>query len=264
MAKGRNREGVHSHGADRPREPHHGRRGVSPRYKALIEAHDWKGRVAVDIGCGSGAGTLLLAGLGASATGIDIDPEVIALGASRAKEDGLTTAKFRCADVESSDWKKIAKAPDGLDGVVAHLCFSEAIARRAARSLKAGGVLIVRSFEKHMWKEAGDRSPFALSRGEMRELLGALGFTVSHLEVERRTQRFPSFAAFEAEFLDQPARRARWEEDGRLEALRRSFARGNRALTESFLVLEARRNPLSPKGRRRRPKPGTRPRPPPS
>lgn len=241
MAKRTQSHELRSHCADRPREPHRGRRGVSPRYKSLVERHDWSGKVTVDVGCGSGAGTLLMARLGARALGIDIDPGVIALAASRAKEDGLGNAKFLCADAESRDWKRLARAPGGLDAVTAHLCFSPEIAKRAAGALKPGGLLIVRSFERRMWKEAGGSSPFALSASELRALLRGLGFTVTHLEVERRTQRFPSFAAFEADFLEQPDRRARWQEDGRLETLRRSFERGNRALTESFLVFEARK-----------------------
>ena len=247
MARGHD---LRSHCADRPREPHGGRRGVSPRYKALVAGHDWSGKVAFDVGCGSGAGTLLLAGLGARAVGIDIDPEVIALAASRAEEDGLESAKFLCADAESRDWKRLAKAPGGLDGVTAHLCFSPEIAKRAAGALKPGGFLIVRSFEKRMWKEAGGSSPFALSPSELRALLRGLGLTLTHLEVERRTQRFPSFAAFESDFLEQPERRARWEEDGRLATLRQSFERGDRKLTESFLVFEARKRKPSAGSRR--------------
>ncbi len=250
MGKRTKAHDLRSHCADRPREPHGGRRGVSARYKALIEGHGWKGKVAVDIGCGSGAGTLLLAGLGAKAVGIDVDPGVIALASSRAKEDGLSNARFLCADVEGGDWRKLARAPDGLDGVVAHLCFSREIAKHAARALRPGGVFIVRSFEKQMWKEAGGASPFALSRAEMRALLGGLGFTIRSIEVERRTQRFSSFAAFEADFLEIPGRRARWEEDGRLAKLRRSFGRGNPTLTESFLVLEARKEGPAPKARK--------------
>lgn len=241
MAKHAKGHDLRSHCADRPREPHRGRRGVSPRYKALIEGHDWKGKVAIDIGCGSGAGTLLLASLGARAVGIDVDRNVLALAAGRAKADGLANARFRCADAEAGHWRELAKATDGLDGVVAHLCFSQALAKHAARELKPGGLFIVRSFEKQMWKEAGGNSPFALSRAEMRALLEGLGFTVRTIEVERRKPRFASFAAFETDFLDNPSRRMRWEEDGRLETLRRSFERGNRTLTESFLVVEARR-----------------------
>jgi len=241
--------------AGRPREPHGGRRGVSPRFKARVEAHRWKGKKALDIGCGTGAGTLLLASLGADAVGMDIDAAILLEAAERAREDGTKNARFVCADAELADFEEVAMAPDGLDGVLAHLCFSKELARRAADALKPGGVLIVRSFHKDMWKEAGGGSPFAFTEPEMRQLLASLGLQVRHLEVERRTQTFESIEAFEEAMLWDAGRHAHWQEDGRLDTLRRAFARGEHSLTEAFLVVEARK----PSPERRRPKPRKRP-----
>jgi SAM-dependent methyltransferase len=223
----------------RPREPKKGRRGVSPRFKELVEAHDWKGKTAVDIGCGTGAGTVLVAKLGADALGIDVDAQVLIHATERAEEENASRARFMCADVEMADYADLAGGP--LDGVLAHLCFSEEIAKRASRALKPGGLFFIRSFESEMWKESGPSSDFAYTVGEMRKLLASAGFKVKRLEVERRVQTFGSFQEFEKSMLWDGHRRAQWEEGGRLDTLRRSFKGGNRNLTEAFLVVEAQR-----------------------
>ncbi len=225
--------------AGRPREPKKGRRGVSPKFEALVRAHSWKGKTVLDIGCGTGAATVLAARLGAQATGLDIDAAVLIEANARAKEERASTARFLCADVEAVDLARLAKAPGGVDGVLAHLCFSEEIAKRAAKALRPGGVLIVRSFHKDMWKEAGEDSPFSFSPSTMRALLKRLGLSVAHLEVERRRQEFGSFEAFVEDFLWDPGRRAQWQEDGRLETMRKRFKQGERTLSEAFLVFEA-------------------------
>jgi SAM-dependent methyltransferase len=236
--------------AGRPREPKKGRRGVSPKFKELVEAHSWKGKTAVDVGCGTGAGTVLLAALGAEALGIDVDAQVLIQATERAEEEGASRARFMCADVEMADYADLAGGP--LDGVLAHLCFSEEIAKRSAKALKPGGLFFIRSFESQMWKESGPASDFAYTQAEMRKLLGSAGFKVKHLQVERRVQAFDTFAQFEKSMLWDAHRRAQWEEGGRLDTLRKSFKKGNRNLTEAFLVVEAVRNP-SAKGPTRKP-----------
>ena len=238
---------THDHGGDslkgnfagRPREPKKGRRGVSPRFKELVEAHNWKGKSAVDIGCGTGAGTVLLAKLGADALGIDVDAQVLIQATERAEEEHARGARFMCADVELADYADLAGGP--LDGVLAHLCFSAEVTKRAARALKPGGLFFIRAFESQMWKESGPVSDFAYSQAEMRNLLRKAGFKVKHLEIERRVQEFESFPQFEESMLWDAGRRAQWEEGGRLDTLRRSFKKGNHNLTEAFLVVEAER-----------------------
>lgn len=235
----------HSHhdasrlGLTRPPEPKGGRRGVSPGFQKLIERHDWKGKVAVDIGCGTGAATLLLSRLGAKAVGVDLDTQAVVQAAERAHAEGAASARFVCADTETVDYRELLSTADPLDGVVAHLCFSDRIAKRAAQSLRPGGVFIVRSFHKDQWKEVGFKAPFAFSVAQMRALLGRLGFKVTALKVERRTQRFDSLEDFMEKFLSDPARRAHWQEDGRLRRMKALFARGGHSLSEAFLLVEA-------------------------
>lgn len=249
MARAKKQPALRELGTARPKEPAHGRRGVSPRFKELVEAHDWKGKVVVDIGCGSGAGTVLAAVLGATAVGVDIDPLALMEASERALEEHADSARFVCADAELVDFRLLAGAPGGVDGVLAHLCFSDTIATKAAAALKPGGTLIVRCFHRDMWKEAGDPAPFAYSEAGVRRLLNSRGLEVLHLEVERRKQKFRSIEVFVEEFLADPARRARWQEDGRLATLRRAFAKGGRTLTEAFIVLEAVKSGARPRPR---------------
>ena len=223
---------------ERPPEPHGARRGVSPRFEAFVKAHDWRGKYAVDVGCGTGAATVLLARLGAHVVGVDIDPLVLSDASERAEEEGAKDARFVCADAEAIDYRTLFRGAP-LGGAVAHLCFSEEIARRAAQAIAPGGAFVIRSFHNDMWKEAGRFSSFARSPAQMRKLLTDLGFKVRRIAVERRQQKFASFEEFMEKFLSDPHRRARWEEDGRMATLSRAFARGQRKLSEAFLVVDA-------------------------
>jgi SAM-dependent methyltransferase len=239
-------------GLSRPPEPHRGHRGVSPAFKELLDRHDWKDKWVVDIGCGTGAATVLLAKRGAHAVGVDLDPGVLLDASERAHEEGVESARFVCADAEAVDYRALAGAPGSLDGVVAHLCFSDRIAKRAAAALGPGAVFMVRAFHQDQWKQAGFRSPFAMSVPAMRGLLRRVGFDVTRLEVERRSQRFESLEDFAEKFLSDPGRRAQWQDDGRLTKIAASFRRGNRTLSEAFLVVEAVRRPAPAEPKRAR------------
>lgn len=226
---------------ERPPEPRHGRRGLSPNFERLVRDHAWSGARALDVGCGTGAATLLLARLGARATGIDIDPQVLKVARARARQDGLKGVRFVAADAEKGSYRRF-NGGKPLDGVVAHLCFSQRIAQNAYRALKPGGVLVVRSFHKDMWKEAGLVAHFSLSAAQMRKELRALGFQVTDLTIERRTQSFRSYAHFERTFLKDAARRERWRQDGRIERMERHLeGGGGGVLSEAFLVVGARK-----------------------
>jgi 2-polyprenyl-3-methyl-5-hydroxy-6-metoxy-1,4-benzoquinol methylase len=65
---------------------------------------DLHGKTVLDVGCGEGENTLLLAKLGAKVTGIDISPKAIELGAARAKASGLSAStRFLCAPIEAAN-----------------------------------------------------------------------------------------------------------------------------------------------------------------
>jgi hypothetical protein len=81
-------------------------------------------------------------------------------------------------------------------------------------------------------------SRFAYDEARARAVLDAAGFAVERLEVERHVLRFGSAddtMAFAARF------RPKWEADGRWPGWERFVQAGGRSLTESRLVVLARR-----------------------
>ncbi len=60
-----------------------------PAFLSLAEAGAIRGRV-LDVGCGTGEHTLMAAGMGLEATGIDSAPAAIALAEAKARDRGLT------------------------------------------------------------------------------------------------------------------------------------------------------------------------------
>ncbi|QIE55112.1 class I SAM-dependent methyltransferase [Pikeienuella piscinae] len=80
-------------------------RMLAPFGMAAMDAlGDIEGRVALDLGCGGGASTFTLAGRGATAFGVDVSPDLIALAAerrARAKGPGRRVG-FRCADAATA------------------------------------------------------------------------------------------------------------------------------------------------------------------
>jgi hypothetical protein len=115
---------------------------------------------------------------------------------------------------------------------------SDAIVARAGASLPPGGALAFAAFHTDQWRETGRVSRFAYEPDRARSVLGAAGFQVERLEVEQEVTRFSS----EAEALARVAGLcSRWEADGRWAAWQRFVAEGGRTLTQSRLVILARR-----------------------
>jgi 2-polyprenyl-3-methyl-5-hydroxy-6-metoxy-1,4-benzoquinol methylase len=64
---------------------------------------NFTGKAILDVGCGDGANSVLLAKLGGRVTGIDISPKAIALAGQRAQIDGVSQAvRFLCAPIETA------------------------------------------------------------------------------------------------------------------------------------------------------------------
>ncbi|CCF83128.1 class I SAM-dependent methyltransferase [Nitrolancea hollandica] len=95
---------------------------------------------ALDIGCGTGFLTLLLAELGHNVTGVDIAPEMLELARQKATQAGLAV-EFRLGDAE-----KLEDTDDSYDLIVArHLIWTLPNPAQAVREwqrlLKPGGRL---------------------------------------------------------------------------------------------------------------------------
>lgn len=106
------------------------------------------GRVALDIGCGTGWDTIALARAGYQAVGLDVSEEALALARARAVEEGLRgdDLEFRCADI-----RELPFADSSFELLVDRGCFHhlgdedrEKYADEAARILRPGRVLFLR------------------------------------------------------------------------------------------------------------------------
>lgn len=115
---------------------------------------------ALDLGCGIGSHTLMLARQGWEATGVDISPEAIRLANHAARQQNLP-ARFVTADITT--WE-----PDQqFDLVVSTYALpggadSHKVMRTATQALKPGGTLIVVEWDHSMaerWAMGPDDLP---------------------------------------------------------------------------------------------------------
>jgi SAM-dependent methyltransferase len=205
---------------------------LHPLFEERLRARRWSGARVLDIGTGRGNPALLLASLGASVVGVDVDAE--ALAAARAEASGVGNVFFLEADAESLD---LRRSFPSLTAVTAHLCVSERIVRLAAAALPKGGRLLLCAHHADHWRESGKKPRFAVTAEEVGAWLEAASLRPELLQVSTRTRASPGVEALAAE-LGAP-RVARWREDGRWRTLEAAFAAGRRELTESHVIADA-------------------------
>lgn len=79
------------------------RKRYSTDYRISL-AGDVRGKTILDVGCGEGTNSILLAKLGARVTGIDISPKSIELARKRAEINQVTeSCRFVCGPLETTD-----------------------------------------------------------------------------------------------------------------------------------------------------------------
>ncbi len=219
---------------------------ASMRQKVALTAAHFvcRGRIA-DMGMGSGAGTHALAALypGLEVTGVDLDPEMVAIAAARHR---LGNLRFVQGDVARPPFD-----PQSLDGILdssvlhhvtsfggyRHENAADALAAQV-RALRTHGVLVVRDFvapedgaapvRLDLPGEAGDRaddpmtcSPAALLlrfAGEFRSLSPAPGFACEELPPPRAGwRRFLLSHRHAVEFLLRKDYRDDWAQEAKEE-----------------------------------------------
>jgi 2-polyprenyl-3-methyl-5-hydroxy-6-metoxy-1,4-benzoquinol methylase len=82
---------------------HHLRRRFNKEFRFRVLGA-LAGKRVLDVGCGDGTNSILLASLGAQVTGIDVSPKAIELAAERAKLSGVSAStRFLCGPLETAD-----------------------------------------------------------------------------------------------------------------------------------------------------------------
>jgi SAM-dependent methyltransferase len=208
--------------------------GLSPTLMAWLAAAPQTTGNVLDIGTGTGRLALAVAPRARRVLGLDTDAGALVEARRRARRAGVGNVLFVVADAETADYRALGRP----DAVVAHLCMSDAIVERAGAGLSRGGALAFAAFHADQWRETGTVSRFAYEEERTRAVLAAAGFRVEGLEVEREVARFESAA----EALRAVGRlREKWQGDGRWAAWERFVAEGGRTLTQSRLVVLARK-----------------------
>ena len=129
---------------------------------------------ALDVGCGAGLLTEALARLGASVTGIDASPEVIAVAQGHAEAMALEI-DYRAGDVQALEGQfDLITAMEVIEHVAEPAAFVQALAQRLA----LGGLLIMSTPNATAWS---------------RLLMITIGERIGH--IPRGTHRFDKFIA---------------------------------------------------------------------
>lgn len=136
-----------------------------PAFAALAEAGAIQGRV-LDAGCGTGEHTLLAAGLGLDATGIDLSAAALRAARDKAAARGLTARFLRHDALRLADLGE--RFDTVLDSLLLHALGPAARAaylRGVHQVLRPGGRMYVLCYsDRH---SAGPAVPHALSRQDI-------------------------------------------------------------------------------------------------
>jgi SAM-dependent methyltransferase len=197
----------------------------------LIFQEPVKDYTVLDVGCGSGALSFIVAENAREVIGIDISKRAIAEARYRSKEN----MSFFVEDADSADYTMFGE----IDMVVSHLCMSDRIIENSGRALPKGRVFIFACFHAKHMIEGGRRSRFSYTENEMRQTLEKNGLTVEYLEVE--SSELPFKEMDEAIEIIGGKNIQRWQNNGRLLSLQNYIERGGRHLSKSILMGKARK-----------------------
>ncbi len=120
--------------------------------KGLAGFNYKKGGKALDVGCGAGVSTIILANLGFDAIGIDISPNLISEAEKLSKDPNISWltpsgkaegfSKFVVGDVSKMDFDDESIDVCFLAGLLHHFPDYKPVLREICRVLKKGGIMI--------------------------------------------------------------------------------------------------------------------------
>ena len=134
----------------------------------------------LDLGCGSGRAAVWLAERGYRVTGVDWQPEALALAARLASSRGVAVATLE-ADVREPE-----ALPPGAWAVVVNVrCLDRGLLARLHRLVLPGGAAVVRTFREAPGLAADVRAPHRLSASEL-----ARAFAAGHWRILAHEEGF--------------------------------------------------------------------------
>ncbi len=202
---------------------------------------DLRGRTVLDVGTGEGRLAFVAAAAGARVVGVDLDRVKLMHARAYAGIRDIRNAEFVLGDVEKTPYHAFVRDP--IDAVISNLCMSPEIVWHASHSMGPGGRFIFSCHHGDHWKETRRGSRWAFYEDTMTDLLAENRFEVEFMGADTTVAMFDELREVELFLRDATVRR--WVEDGRWEELSDSFARGERHLTLSYLIVKARRTPAS-------------------
>lgn len=106
---------------------------------------DLRGRHVLDVGCGEGTNTVLLARLGAQVTGIDVSPRSIEVSRRRAELEGVSgQVQLMCSPLEVAELPEARFDVVWVDGVLHHvLPVLEQVLERLVRWARPGALFVI-------------------------------------------------------------------------------------------------------------------------
>ena len=213
---------------------------VNPTLMELIRDVSTKEMMTVDVGCGMGGLTFEAANYLRHVVGIDISAEPIESAKKIASDRGICNVSFTLADAETIDYKDVVEGRK-VDMVIANLCMSDDIIKKAHEALDRGRYLIFAALELEQWKETGRPSRFAYSKEGIKSILESRAFDTEHISIEREIIDFKRREDIDVYFEGSTLKK-RWQKDGRWDGLLQYLnAGGLKFTTKSRLIVKGRK-----------------------
>ncbi len=210
---------------------------LRPMLVDQLRHEDFRGKHVLDVGTGEGRLAFAVARLGTRVIGVDLDRNRLAHARAYAGVRDIRNADFVWGDVEKTPYHEFS--PEPFDVVVSNLCMSPEIVWHASRALRPGRQFIFCCHHGDHWRETRRGSRWAFYEDTMVQLLEENRFQVEFVGIDTTVAQFDTLREVELFLRDATVRR--WVGDGRWEELSDSFARGEKQLTLSYLIVKARR-----------------------